>query len=100
MSVSLVYIASGGTHPLLAPPSVNAMASSILRLYEPNAPVWQNATALLSELEWADVTAQTMAEYLDMHGVDRRFSRELVEAATRVNYGQVVFPCRSSELSG
>ena len=71
------------------------MASSILRLYEPNAPVWQNATALLSELEWADVTAQTMAEYLDLHGVDRRFSRELVEAATRVNYGQVAIPRRS-----
>ncbi|RPD56544.1 FAD/NAD(P)-binding domain-containing protein [Lentinus tigrinus ALCF2SS1-7] len=69
---------------------VDAMASSIIRLYEPNAPVWQNATSLLSELEWADVTAQTMAEYLDLHGVDRRFSRELVEAATRVNYGQNV----------
>lgn len=66
------------------------MASKILRLYEPNTPVWQNATSLLSELEWADVTAQTTAEYLDLHGVDRRFSRELVEAATRVNYGQVM----------
>ncbi|TFK83419.1 hypothetical protein K466DRAFT_555076 [Polyporus arcularius HHB13444] len=69
---------------------LDAMTNKILRLYEPDTPVWQNATSLLSELEWADVTAQTTAEYLDLHGVDRRFSRELIEAATRVNYGQNV----------
>ena len=46
-------------------------------------------SAVVSALEWAPVTAQTMAEYFDQQGIDPRFTRELVEAATRVNYGQV-----------
>ncbi|KAI0699779.1 FAD/NAD(P)-binding domain-containing protein [Cerioporus squamosus] len=76
--------------PMKTQEIVDTMIGRFLRMYEPSAPVWQNASSLLSELDMADVTAQTMAEYLDLHGVDRRFSRELVEAATRVNYGQDV----------
>jgi hypothetical protein len=33
--------------------------------------------------------SQTTSEYLDAHGVSEKYSREMVEAATRVNYGQV-----------
>ena len=36
------------------------------------------------------MVAQTTAEYLDTHGVSPKFTREFVEAATRVNYGQNV----------
>lgn len=58
-------------------------------LYRPESPRWANISAVVSDLGWSDVTAQTTAEYFDLHGVDRRWTRELVEAATRVNYGQV-----------
>jgi len=33
---------------------------------------------------------QSMAEFLDTRGVSQQFTREFVEAATRVNYGQDV----------
>jgi len=32
--------------------------------------------------------AQSTSEYLDTHGIAPKFTREMVEAATRVNYGQ------------
>ena len=64
------------------------MIDRFLTLYEPSPPRWSNITSVVQDLEWTDHTAQTMSEYLDLHGIDRRFSRELVEAATRVNYAQ------------
>ncbi|KAI0073842.1 hypothetical protein K474DRAFT_1666124 [Panus rudis PR-1116 ss-1] len=41
-------------------------------------------------LGWLDLTAQTGAEYLDAQGINRLWTREMIEAATRVNYGQNV----------
>lgn len=35
------------------------------------------------------IAAQTGAEYFDEQGVTRIWSREVIEAFTRVNYGQV-----------
>ncbi|KAI1792233.1 FAD/NAD(P)-binding domain-containing protein [Ganoderma leucocontextum] len=69
---------------------VKSMVDKFLTLYEPSPPRWSNITSIVNDLEWTDHTAQTMSEYLDLQGIDRRFSRELVEAATRVNYGQDV----------
>ena len=65
------------------------MVDRFLTLYSPHAPQWPNVSSVVSELGWADVAAQTTAEYLDLQGIDRRWTRELVEAATRVNYGHV-----------
>ncbi|OBZ77505.1 hypothetical protein A0H81_01708 [Grifola frondosa] len=53
-----------------------------------SAPRFSNVTTLASTLGWTELIVQTTSEYFDLQGVDRRFSRELVEAATRVNYGQ------------
>ncbi|KAI0655025.1 Prenylcysteine lyase-domain-containing protein [Cubamyces menziesii] len=69
---------------------VKSMVDRFLMLYSPHAPQWSNVSSVVSELGWADVAAQTTAEYLDLQGIDRRWTRELVEAATRVNYGHNV----------
>ena len=65
------------------------MVQRFLNFYEPSTPRWSNISQVVSEMEWENVVAKTMSEYLDLEGVDRRWTRELVEAATRVNYGQV-----------
>ena len=72
--------------------SVKSMIDGFLGLYQPSTPRWSNITHVVSEMGWEDVVAKSMAEYLDLEGIDRRWSRELVEAATRVNYGQVRTP--------
>lgn len=70
--------------------SVDAMTDKFVHLYTPEAPRWDNISSLASSFEWTDMLAQTMAEYLDTLGVSPKFTREFVEAATRVNYGQEV----------
>ncbi|KAI0644039.1 Prenylcysteine lyase-domain-containing protein [Trametes meyenii] len=69
---------------------VGTMVSRFKRLYSRSAPQWSNITSVVSSLGWEEVTAETTAEYFDLHGIDRRWTRELVEAATRVNYGHNV----------
>ena len=39
--------------------------------------------------EWHTLAAQTAAEHPDPQGISSQFSREVIEAATHVNYGQV-----------
>ena len=65
------------------------MIDGFLRLYDRCTPRWSNTSEVVAEMEWTDVVAQSMSEYMDLEGIDRRWTRELVEAATRVNYGQV-----------
>ncbi|KAH9914155.1 FAD/NAD(P)-binding domain-containing protein [Epithele typhae] len=69
---------------------VGAMADKFARLYKPNTPHWTNISSVSDTLEFSPLVAQTTAEYLDLQGVNKLWSRELVEAATRVNYGQDV----------
>lgn len=64
------------------------MIDQFVQLYSPDAPKWENISSLASSFEWTDMLAQTTSEYLDTHGISPKFTRELVEAATRVNYGQ------------
>jgi len=66
------------------------MVDQFIQLYTPEAPKWDNISSLASSLEWTDMIAQNMAEYIDARGVSPKFIREFVEAATRVNYGQNV----------
>ena len=68
---------------------VTGMIDGFLRLYDRCTPRWSNTSEVVAEMEWTDVVAQSMSEYMDLEGIDRRWTRELVEAATRVNYGQV-----------
>ncbi|KAJ3489421.1 hypothetical protein NLI96_g2134 [Meripilus lineatus] len=69
---------------------VNNMITQYLTLYSSSTKPFSNISDITDSFEWGHIAAQTTSEYLDLHAVDRRWTRELVEAATRVNYGQNV----------
>ncbi len=69
--------------------SVQSMSKQMDRVYAPERLRWSNISEVARDLGWAELAAQTAAEFLDTQGVSKRFSREIVEAATRCNYGQV-----------
>ncbi|KAI0946772.1 hypothetical protein AcW1_010141 [Taiwanofungus camphoratus] len=69
---------------------VKFIQDKILVLYGRAAPRFTNLTSLADTLGWRTALARTTAEFFDTQGIDRRWTRELVEAATRVNYGQNV----------
>ncbi|KAJ3522141.1 hypothetical protein NM688_g8919 [Phlebia brevispora] len=49
---------------------------------------YSNLTSLVERWNWTDITNKTTAEYFDEQGIDRKWTMEMVESATRVNYGQ------------
>lgn len=69
--------------------SVKATVDQFLSFYNPESPRWDDISAVSKKLQWATMTHQTASEYLAANGVGQLFKQELVEAATRVNYGQV-----------
>lgn len=73
---------------------VESTVAEFVKLYslESGSKPFTNVSAVSSELGWSEITSQTIMDYLDSQGIDARFTRELVEAATRVNYGQVNGP--------
>lgn len=65
------------------------MIKDILRLYSIDTPRWSNISGLVDDLGWGTLLAQSTSEYFETNGVSKRFSREVIESSTRVNYGQV-----------
>ncbi|KAH9926192.1 uncharacterized protein B0H18DRAFT_1006933 [Fomitopsis serialis] len=51
---------------------------------------YSNLTSLVGALNWTSLTSCTAAEFLDAEDINPQWTRELVEAATRVNYAQNV----------
>jgi prenylcysteine oxidase/farnesylcysteine lyase len=69
--------------------SVKDMINTYLSLYNPHAPHTSIADVSAS-LNFTSLTSVTASAYLAANGVGQLFTHELVEAATRVNYGQNV----------
>ncbi|KAJ7630585.1 Prenylcysteine lyase-domain-containing protein [Roridomyces roridus] len=67
---------------------VDKMIGKFLTLYSVETPKWDNITHLSSALEWTELLTQSTSDYLASEGVSNQFIYELVEASTRVNYGQ------------
>ncbi|EJD04227.1 uncharacterized protein FOMMEDRAFT_146234 [Fomitiporia mediterranea MF3/22] len=78
----------GYRSPARAQALVQEMIDKFVTLYTPSSPSWSNISELASDLGWVDLVTQTAAQYLDAQGVSQLFSREIIEAASRVNYGQ------------
>ncbi|KAL5535268.1 hypothetical protein ACEPAF_3362 [Sanghuangporus sanghuang] len=78
----------GYRSPAKAQSLVQAVVDKFVSLYTPASPSWSNITELASVLGWEDLITQTSAQYLDAQDISPKFSREIIEAATRVNYGQ------------
>lgn len=66
------------------------MVESLLKTYTPTVRVWPTIESLSQDLGYANLTAQTGLEYFTSQGVVENFVKELVGAATRVNYAQDV----------
>lgn len=58
-------------------------------LYTTESPRWDDVADLSSSFEWDEMANSTCIDYLVANGVSELFAQEMVEAATRVNYGQV-----------
>ncbi|KAJ7462764.1 Prenylcysteine lyase-domain-containing protein [Mycena galericulata] len=67
---------------------VDNMINKFLTLYSSGTPKWDNITDLSSSLGWSSLVSQSTVDYLRSEGVSYKFISELVEASTRVNYGQ------------
>ncbi|EGO02796.1 hypothetical protein SERLA73DRAFT_165743 [Serpula lacrymans var. lacrymans S7.3] len=80
----------GYTAPTQTRTFVQNMVKQFGRLYVTESPRWDDIADLAARFEWTALANHTTAEYLDSKGVSPKFSREVVEAATRVNYGQNV----------
>jgi prenylcysteine oxidase/farnesylcysteine lyase len=65
------------------------MINQYVGLYSKEAPRWDNIAQLSALFGWIELTASSTMEYLLHKGVSRRYISELVEGATRANYGQV-----------
>ncbi|TFK57561.1 FAD/NAD(P)-binding domain-containing protein [Heliocybe sulcata] len=78
----------GYSSPTNSQKLVQSMLDRFVTLYHPDSPRFENVSELTAAFQWQEMLIRTGAEYFDVHGVSRRFSREIIEAATRVNYGQ------------
>ena len=65
------------------------MVSAYLGLYEPHAP-HSSIADISASLNFTSLTSVSASDYLAANGVNSLFTHELVDAATRVNYGQNV----------
>lgn len=64
------------------------MIKSYLTLYSPETPHWRNVADLAETFGWWTLLQSTTSEYFVNQGISELFVDEMVEAATRVNYGQ------------
>ena len=60
----------------------------MMDFYSPNFPKWDNVSDLSSFLHWDQLTNSTAADYFKTQGISDKYTFEVVQAATRVNYYQ------------
>ncbi|KAJ7596706.1 Prenylcysteine lyase-domain-containing protein [Mycena floridula] len=77
-----------GWSPKRADNRINAMVKSYSRLYAPENLRWENITELAAALGFDDLVKKNALDHFVEHGVSPQFTREFIEAAVRVNYGQ------------
>lgn len=75
-----------GTSPLAAVRLVKSTVATFLKLYEPPFFPFRSLTERAFELGLHKVTAVTGEQYLKDNGINAAFSRDIIQAATRVNY--------------
>ena len=68
---------------------VDVAVKKFVSLYNPGTLPWENISQIAQELDFTNALAQSAAEHFDIEGVHRLYSREIVEASTRVNYAHV-----------
>ncbi len=66
------------------------MVKQFLKFYTAESPRWDNMTDLASSLGWTELVSRSTADFFESQHIGKNYVREIVEASTRVNYGQVV----------
>ncbi|KAI0035282.1 FAD/NAD-P-binding domain-containing protein [Vararia minispora EC-137] len=80
----------GFASPTKARALVKNLTDSFVTLYDSNSPRWSNISSIVEHLGWDAQVSQTGLDYFTAHGVSEKFAREIITAATRVNYAQDV----------
>ncbi|KXN81104.1 Farnesylcysteine lyase [Leucoagaricus sp. SymC.cos] len=78
----------GLTSPKRSQDIVKAMIDQYIGFYSKETPKWEDIAQLSEAYGWTELTGSSTMEYLLHRGISRRYISELVEGATRVNYGQ------------
>lgn len=65
------------------------MTSQFVGLYTSESPRWDDVADLAATFEWDEMANSTCIDYLKARGIGELFVQEMVDASTRVNYGQV-----------
>ncbi|KOS18279.1 Farnesylcysteine lyase [Escovopsis weberi] len=75
-----------GTAPYYVTKLVDKTVARFMKLYEPPYFPFRSLTARTHELGLVNITAVTGEQFLAQNKINPRFSREIIQAATRVNY--------------
>ncbi|KAG5339896.1 hypothetical protein C0989_003043 [Termitomyces sp. Mn162] len=67
---------------------VKSAVERYLTIYSLESPKWDSIADVSAALGYSNMTKDTAASFFAEAGVARRFAFELIEGATRVNYGQ------------
>lgn len=64
--------------------------TSFLNVYSPDvgSKPWSDISGVVASLNWTDYVSNTATEVYDQLGINGNFTREEVESALRVNFGQ------------
>ncbi|KAG6885530.1 hypothetical protein C0993_000526 [Termitomyces sp. T159_Od127] len=67
---------------------VKAVVERYLTIYSLDSPNWDSIADISAALDYSNMTRDTATSFFAQVGVAKRFASELIEGATRVNYGQ------------
>ena len=68
---------------------VGKMVDKFLDLYTPNLTQWSTIEDFGAKLGFSNLVSQTGESFMLSQGIGELYTHELLEAVTRVNYGQV-----------
>ncbi|KAH8692996.1 putative prenylcysteine lyase [Talaromyces proteolyticus] len=77
-----------GLAPIRTQRLTKNVVGKFLNLYKPPYFPFQSLSSAVVELELHKATAVTGAQFLEANGISDSFSSEIIQASTRVNYGQ------------
>lgn len=77
-----------GLAPLWTQNLMKKIVGRFLNLYEEPLFPFHSLSEATAAVDLPNVTAATGSEFLQANGISSRFSREIIQASTRVNYGQ------------
>ena len=60
----------------------------MLDIYRPDSPKWDSISSLAETLGWFQVVNSTAVDFFASQGVSETYISEVIQAATRINYGQ------------